>query len=167
VRLPASIFLVALGFFFEAAVAGFLNLRGLEPDLLLAIVCSLAILQGAGHGALYGLLSGLALDALFGHMGFYSASYFFAAFLCGYFARTMRFDQWVLPGLAFLLAALLKEFYALAYLFFMDVAFAWGAALLKALIHCLFSACAFLGLHFLLSKLYGGDLFARGRRGRL
>jgi rod shape-determining protein MreD len=165
--LPASILLVALAFFFEAAVAGLLNLRGLEPDLLLAVVCALAILQGAWRGALFGLAAGIGLDALFGHMGFYSAAYFFSAFLCGYFAVVMRFDQWLLPGLCFLLAALLKEGYALAYLFFMDVQIAWGAALLKALLHCLISAGAFLGLYFLLSKLYGGDLFSRQRRGRL
>lgn len=167
-KILLDIVLMAAAVLYQATLSAKLQVQGVGIDLLLILLCSIAILQGPAVGAVCGLISGAILDAMFGHMGFYSAAYLGCGMLIGYLAERMRFDQWVFPLIAFALMFVLKECYALVYIFFCDVAISWGGAFLKVLLGAGVSGVVFIGVHFLLERLHRWEvirapLFRPGR----
>ena len=163
-----DVLLLAIALIYEFGFGADLSFRGVGLDLVCVLLCSLSIWQGPIYGAVAGLLTGLIMDGVYGHIGFYASAYLAVGLLAGLFAEKMRFDKLVMPLLCFALLYVLKELPAVIYIFFADVPISWPLAFLKILGCVLVGAAAFVPIHLGVSKLHEWEviqapLFRRNR----
>ncbi len=153
-----DVLVLSLALAYEFGFGARFSFHGVGLDLVCVLLCSLSIWQGPAYGAVMGLLAGLIMDGVYGHVGFYAAAYLAVGFLAGLAAEKMRFDRVVMPLLCFTSLYLIKELPALVYLFFADVPISWPLALLKLLGCAAVGAAVFLPLHLALSHLHSWEV---------
>lgn len=149
-----DLLLMGISVLFQLTLSSRLEVMGVGLDLVMVFLCSIAILQGPVYGGVSGLLAGLVLDGIFGHVGFYSAIYLAVGLGAGLLNERMRFDQWVFPFFCFLLCWFVKDGYASLVFFIGDALVAWNQTLLKVLIGAAVNGLVFLAVHFLLGRLH-------------
>ena len=101
---------VLIALFFDAILFQRLNIAGIRPDVLLALVVNLGILQGSVTGGVTGLCAGLVCDLLFGPgIGLHAGLYFLCGVVSGLFYRRFWADNYTVHGLCGLCCAMVKE----------------------------------------------------------
>lgn len=109
-RVGAVVALVGGAFLFQTTVAGFLRIRGVAPDVLLAMVVSLGLLFGPQAGMVAGAAAGLLLDVASGrYVGLHVLTLGTAGALVGLVERRVYKDNPLLPLAGGLAATLLDE----------------------------------------------------------
>lgn len=97
----AAVGLVLVAIVLQATVFPYLEFFGVKPDLVLAIVASIAILRGSREGALTGFIAGLILDSIRGELvGAFAVSYMAAGAVIGLVEERVFKDNLLLPSLA-------------------------------------------------------------------
>lgn len=149
-----DILLLGLSTLYQLTLASRLEVRGIGVDVLCVLLSSLALLQGPVYGSFYGLVVGLILDGVFGHVGYYAAMYLFVGFMAGLLSEKVRMNRFILPVVIFVGLFLVKELYAIVYIFFSNGLVSWGMIVVKTLACTLLSAGAFFVAHWLLTKVH-------------
>lgn len=118
----------------QTTLAPYIGILGVKPDIVGALLITLAITQGPFAGAVMGGSVGLIMDLMFMSPGFYALQYLILCLLAGFVSRSLRFDRLLMPALTGFAGFTLKEFVALVYLYFNRVEIEFSAALLKLLL---------------------------------
>lgn len=85
-------------------------LFGIRPDLTIAVIVTLSLVSGPLKGGIYGLVTGLILDMLYGtSIGVTALFYFLIGMLCGMFNRKFYAENRVFPIILAFFAYLFKE----------------------------------------------------------
>ncbi len=93
----------------QATVFCYIQVFGVKPDLVVAIVASIAILKGSRDGAVTGFLAGLLLDAVRGELvGALALSYMAAGAVIGFAEERVFKDNLFLPAVATAAATLVS-----------------------------------------------------------
>lgn len=96
--------------FFESILIVRLNLFGIRPDTIVAVLVPFALVTGSVQGAAYGLAAGLTLDVLFGsYLGMYSLGYVLIGFFAGLLTKKHYVHNPVAPTAIAFLAYFFKE----------------------------------------------------------
>lgn len=78
--------LLLLTFIVESTLLRFIKIYGVEPDLLMVVVVSFALLDGKYSGIIYGLFAGFLQDVFFNPaVGMTMIPYMIVGYLSGYF----------------------------------------------------------------------------------
>jgi rod shape-determining protein MreD len=86
------------------------NLYGVRPDCLLALIVTLGILMGSLPAAVIGTLAGLFTDIFFGEFVGYNAAIFLVMGMAsGFFYRKYYADNLIVPAVTAVFTALAKE----------------------------------------------------------
>jgi rod shape-determining protein MreD len=86
------------------------NLYGIRPDCVLALIVSLGILMGSLPAAVIGTFTGLFTDIFFGEfVGYNAAILLVAGMASGFFYRKYYADNLIIPALTAGFTALAKE----------------------------------------------------------
>ncbi len=104
---PALFALLAL--LLRATVFSRLTIDGVTPDLMLTVVVMTALRQGAGRGAVIGVLGGLVEDLATGRLiGMHALGLMLAGIAAGFLRRRLYPDPWFVPLLGVLLGLTLQ-----------------------------------------------------------
>lgn len=83
---------------------------GLQPDSIICVITSVALVIGGVNAGLYGAAAGLVLGVLFSPaVGAEALAYFVTALLLGVFTRKYFTDNWIFAGVSAMVAHLFKE----------------------------------------------------------
>jgi rod shape-determining protein MreD len=92
----------------QLTVVDLITLRGIQPDLVLIVLCYIALARGRRTGAVYGFGIGLIQDAVgTGVLGLSALARTLAGFFAGNFAGDSRIHQVLVPSLVVLAADLI------------------------------------------------------------
>ncbi len=92
----------------QLTVVELITLRGIQPDLVLIILCYIALARGRRTGAIYGFGIGLIQDAVgTGVLGLCALARTLAGFFAGNFAGDSKIHQVLVPSLVVLVADLI------------------------------------------------------------
>ena len=87
-----------------------LNLFGIRPDMLMALIVSYGMLMGRLPAAVLGCGLGLFMDAMFGKMlGLTAICYLLAAYTSGFFYQKYYADNFIMPAAIAGVAQLVSE----------------------------------------------------------
>ncbi len=129
-RYWALLAILGIAFLLQTTVAGFLTIRGVHPDLLLATVVSFGLLFGPEVGLLGGGLAGFLLDVVYGrYMGLHILILASLGLAVGMVEQRVFKDSLVLPLLAGLVTSLMTQIATLTILAF----FGWRVPLVTTM----------------------------------
>ncbi|MEA5060167.1 MAG: rod shape-determining protein MreD [Candidatus Pelethousia sp.] len=87
-----------------------LNIMGVRPDCMMALVVSLGVLLGQAEGGIFGLVGGLLMDVLFGRaIGLNAIAYLLSGVAGGFFYKKFYADNIIVPSVTAALCALGRE----------------------------------------------------------
>ncbi len=99
-----------IGIYLDSILFCRLNISGIRPDALLAVVVSAGVLLGSVKGGLLGVGIGLFMDVLFGKcVGLSAIAYMVAGAAGGMFYQKFYADNVIVPAGVAAVSALLKE----------------------------------------------------------
>ena len=102
--------IIILNFILQATVFSYIEIFQVAPNTALLIVVSYAMLRGDVPGALMGFLAGILIDIMFGSViGFYALLYAVMGFLCGKPFKDFVRENYLLPIVLSIVAALALE----------------------------------------------------------
>ena len=111
ITILSAIGMIVLNVIFESVVFIKINLFGIRPDTVIAVVIAVALTGGSKQGALYGAFCGAAIDVLFSrYIGMYTLPYMIIGALAGIYYNKYYADNKLFPVLLALPAYVLKEF---------------------------------------------------------
>ena len=111
-----SLIYLALIFVLAILQSSDLKLFGQIPDILLALICAIGFISGAGYGAVFGLIAGMTVELL-SSTGFTLTPILYL--ICGYFCGVL-INRFLSPNfLSFIvfgaLAGIVREIFTLVY----------------------------------------------------
>lgn len=113
-RILITILLILGNFILETTLLPYLAVRGVVPHTALLIAVSYALLRGRKEGAIVGFFSGLLFDIFFGTlMGYHAVLLMGIAYLFGRYQKHFYRENYLLPILFCILAAILYETFCL------------------------------------------------------
>lgn len=105
------ILLLVAAWLAEAAIAPYLAVRGVKPDLVLIVVATQAFLEGPAAGATAGFAGGLLQDLLVARsVGLNLLAKTITGYLSGQVERTVFGSSSLLPTLAMFVVSLVNQF---------------------------------------------------------
>ncbi len=122
------------------------NLFGVQPDLVCAVLVPASIVLGPAAGGLMGALAGLTLDLMFMAPGFWALQYLAVCLLIGFAASKLPFDRVLLPSAACFAGFTLKEIVTLMYLYLQRVEINFPIVISKLLLGGVFTVVLMLPL---------------------
>lgn len=136
-----------LGVILQTTLLPRVNLFGVQPDLLCALLVPISIVAGPIVGTVMGALTGLVLDLMFMHPGFYAVQYMLICLLAGLAASRVPFDRVFLPLIACFVCFVIKEMITLMYLYLNRVEINFAIAMSKLLLGGVMTVALTLPLH--------------------
>lgn len=129
--------LLILALYFDSILFHRLNIAGVRPDVVLAVVISFSVLAGSFKGGIAGLTVGLFSDIFFGEfVGFNALIYMLSGMAAGLFEGKFYSDNIVVAPLIAACASFLKDnIYALT-LAIMGGHFYYASMLLTYILPC-------------------------------
>lgn len=117
VRGIVYIIAIIISFLLQTSVFSFLKLAGTAPNVMLALVVSIAMMRGQKDGVIVGFFCGLLLDVFYGTMlGQYALLYVAIGYINGFFNRMYFQDDFLFPLAVLLGNSFLYDI--LVYIFF-------------------------------------------------
>ena len=104
------LFLVlAIAFYLDTTFFNLVNLYGIRPDMMLAVVVSLGVLIGAAPAAAIGFCIGLLADIMFNKIeGLTALTYMLTGVFSGFFYHKFYADNLIIPTVTAAVAAFIK-----------------------------------------------------------
>lgn len=103
----------------QSALLPFLRIVGVQPDMLMILVVSVALLAGSSTGMTVGLAGGLILDILYGaSVGYNAFVYMIIGYLAGLLNDKLYLGKIILPSVFVFLSVLFRGLLMSVYLFF-------------------------------------------------
>ena len=151
---------VAVGMYLDSIFFARVNLNGIRPDALLALVAGMSLLLGSKKGAIFGLVVGLVADVLYARMvGLSAIGYMVCGAAGGFFYQKYYADNLVIPALVAAAGALFKEHVMALAARLSGADFAYLSALgMYILPSMLMSVALTMHVHALMKRLYAGQL---------
>ncbi len=137
-----------------------INLNGIRPDALLALVAAMSLLLGSKKGALFGLVCGLIADVLYSRMvGLSAIGYMVCGALGGLFYQKYYADNLVIPALVAAVAALFKEHVMALAAKLSGAEYAYFTVLGAYIIPCMLMTVALtMPVHVLMKHIFSGRI---------
>ena len=137
-----------------------INLNGIRPDALLALVAAMSLLLGSKKGALFGLACGLIADVLYSRMvGLSAIGYMVCGALGGFFYQKYYADNLVIPALVAAVAALFKEHVMALAAKLSGAEYAYFTVLGAYIIPCMLMTVALtMPVHVLMKHIFSGRI---------
>lgn len=96
-------------FVLQSTLLGFIEIKGVKPDLLLIVVALFSIFDGSFEGSIYGLIGGILQDIFFGHaIGFNTFIYMIIGFILGELSKNLFKEKYITAMSMVLLATSIK-----------------------------------------------------------
>lgn len=147
---------VLAAFYLDSIFFARINLNGIRPDAVMALVAAVGILVGSRKGAVMGLVCGLAVDVLYGKLvGPSAIGYMVCGALGGAFHQKFYADNLVFPAAVAFAGALFKENVMAAASALCGARFAYFGVLVSYIIPCaLMTTVLCLPLHILMKRVF-------------
>lgn len=114
-----------------------INIWGVRPDMMLAIVVSYGVLLGSLQGALIGGIGGLFMDIMFGrYLGLNALMYLAAGFCAGLFYQKFYADNIIIPAATATVASFVKDLMYALIVWVTGVQYGFGWMLIQYIIPC-------------------------------
>ena len=142
---------------FMGAVFPNLNIVGIYPEIIVASIVSIAILDRSMAGAMIGLVCGLILDLLFSSaIGIYAIPYLIVGASMFFVRKNLRYvDRLLLPTVFAVGAAFVKEFISALIAYMMGVEFNfWNMFARVILPQAIATGILMLLIHTIFSRIY-------------
>lgn len=145
-----------------------LNIEGIRPDAILAVVVSAGVLLGSIKGGLIGLGMGLFVDVLFSPcVGLSAIAYMVAGFAGGLFYQKFYADNVIVPAVVAAASALLKEHIMMLAVRLLGGTFSYPEMLGAYVLPCmLLSVALTMPVHMLLKRALARQVRTEQRAGR-
>lgn len=106
----------------QSALFPFIEIYGVRPDSLMALVISFALVAGNPTSAAVGLCGGLLQDILFGqNIGFYALQYMLAGYLVGLVYGKVFVGKVLIPVFFVSIATILRGLFVFLWMYFSGV----------------------------------------------
>lgn len=106
----AVVLSLVIAFFLDSILFQRLNIYGVRPDALFAVICSLGVLLGSAPAAGIGLAAGLLMDICFNKIiGLGAACYMIAGIVSGLFYHKFYADNFIIPAVTAAIGGFIKE----------------------------------------------------------
>lgn len=90
---------ILIGIYMDSIFFNMVNISGVRPDVLLAIIASLGVLGGSRKAGIIGLCVGLFMDVFFNkYVGLTAISYMLTGVVGGFFFQKFYADNLVIPS---------------------------------------------------------------------
>lgn len=139
------VLIVIFNFILQTAIFPYISIFGVEPNIALLVVISMAIFKGRFYGAFLGLIIGLIQDILFSPvLGVNSFILFFVGYLVGLMENRVIKDNLSLPIFLSILATIYYNFTYYIFMFFLSknisfLSFTRDVLLIEILYNCILS----------------------------
>lgn len=136
------------------------NLGGIRPDALLALVAAMSLLMGSTKGAVLGLALGLIADVLYARMvGLTAIGCMVCGAAGGFFYQKYYADNLVFPALIAAAGALFKEHVMALAARLSGADFSYFHVLGSYILPCMLMTVALsIPVHALMKRLYAGQI---------
>jgi len=150
---------VLAGLYLDSVLFVRVNLNGIRPDALLALVAGMSLLLGSKKGALLGLICGILADVLYARMvGPSAIGYMVCGAAGGFFYQKYYADNLVIPTLIAAMGALFKEHVMALAARLSGAEFSYFAVLGAYILPCmLMSAALTAPVHVIMKRVYAGQ----------
>ncbi len=144
------------------------NLDGIRPDALLALVAAMSLLLGSTKGAVLGLVCGLVADVLYSRMvGLTAIGYMVCGAAGGLFYQKYYADNLVFPALIAAAGALFKEHIMALAARLSGAEFSYFRVLGSYILPCMLMSVALcMPVHMLMKRLYADRMRMEKRASR-
>ncbi len=157
-----------VGAYLDSILFARLNIDGIRPDALLAVIVSAGVLLGSVKGGLLGLGAGLFMDVLFGPcVGLSAIAYLLAGAAGGLFYQKFYADNVIVPAAVAAASALLKEHIMMLAVRLSGGTFSYPELLGAYVLPCmLLSVALTMPVHVLLKRALARQVRTEHRAGR-
>ena len=151
---------VAVGMYLDSIFFARVNLNGIRPDALLALVAGMSLLLGSKKGAIFGLVVGLVADVLYARMvGLSAIGYMVCGAAGGFFYQKYYADNLFFPALIAAAGALFKEHVMALAARLSGADFSYFHVLGSYILPCMLMTVALsIPVHALMKRLYAGQI---------
>jgi len=141
--------------YFDSIFFARLNIAGIRPDFMLAVVVSYGVLLGSMQGALIGGIGGLVMDIIVGrYLGLNALLYLLAGVGGGLFYQKFYADNIIVPSATAMVVSVAKDIVFALIMWIMGVSYGFGWILVQYIIPCaLFTGGVCLLVHLILKPL--------------
>jgi rod shape-determining protein MreD len=148
-----EIFVIYVALVLQMVLSPSIPIAGVTPDIVFAVVVSLAAFRGCLRGSAYGAGAGIMLDLIFLHPGFYSLQYTLSGALSGLVSirKSARFMQ---PVIICMPAYFIKEAVTLILIYLDGASVEWLSMLRKISIGALYTAAIAFLIYALTEFIY-------------
>lgn len=102
----------------QSSYMKFIEIRGIAPNIIIALIVSYSIIRGKKEGAILALFIGITHDIMYGKViGCYSLIYFYIGYFSGYFNKHFYEDNYLLSVLLISLCDLIYGIYIYVFTF--------------------------------------------------
>lgn len=137
-----------------------INLNGIRPDAMMALVAATGILMGSTKGAVLGLVCGLTADVLFSKLiGPSAIGYMVCGAVGGFFHQKFYADNLVFPAAIAFAGAIFKENVMAAASALCGARFSYISVLASYIIPCAFMTTALcIPVHILMKRIFAAQV---------
>ncbi len=151
---------VLAGLYLDSILFAKININGIRPDALLALVAGMSLLLGSKKGAVLGLVCGLVADVLYARMvGISAIGYMVCGAAGGMFYQKYYADNLVIPALIAAAGALFKEHVMALAAWLSGAAFSYFTVLATYMLPCMLMTVALtIPVHVLMKRAFAQQL---------
>ncbi len=156
---------VVLSLYLDSIFFARVNLAGIRPDVMLALIASLGVILGGKPAAILGACVGLIADILYSRfLGLSAIGYMVAGAVGGLFYQKYYADNIIIPALVAIVGAFLKENVMAIAARLSGAEFSYFGVLASYILPCmLFTGLLCMPFHMAMKRLLAGQI--RGERG--
>ena len=157
-----------LGVYLDSIFFARVNISGVRPDTLMAVIVSYGVLAGSLGCGLLGLGMGLFMDILFGkYIGLSAIGYMFAGLVGGIFYQKFYADNVIIPAAVAAVSVLVKEHIMMLAVRLSGGAFSYGQMFGLYVVPCMLVTVALTALvHIVLKRALARQVKTEHRAGR-
>ncbi|NLK43961.1 MAG: rod shape-determining protein MreD [Tissierellia bacterium] len=150
------ILVVLVNFILQTTIFPYISVFGVEPNIALLVVISMAIFKGRFYGAFLGLILGIIQDILFSPvLGVNAFILFFAGYLIGLIENKIIKDNMFIPISLSILATIYYNFTYYIFMFFLSkdisfLSFTRDVLMIEIIYNCILS----IPIYKIFSKIY-------------
>ena len=153
------IFLMTLVvYILQTALFNQISILGVHPEIGIAFIVTLGLLDGMFFGGVTGLFYGALIGLVFSvtrlEMFFMAFEYAAVGVLAGYFVDHVSNAPWIKAVIFAFLGYLVKEVINIIPMLILKIHVSFGPFVLRVLLGALFTAVLMIGMHFLMVRIH-------------
>jgi len=155
-RVWVILFILLLNIVLQSSFFPFIEIYGAEPDSLMILVVSFALLAGSPTASIVGFCGGLLQDILFGEaLGIYALLYMLIGYAIGLVHQKIYVGRIIFPIFFVVIGIIAKEFILLVYIFFMRIEIPFEQLIFRIVIpEAVYTAILMPFVYYLMERLY-------------